>query len=395
MQLSDKEFATFKTHQYCDNPQCRHYGQVGGLNLQIKTRKNGQIYCNSCESPPFSVRRGTMFFGLRTPMDKIISVLGLLASGIGVNAVCREQDVTADSLRAWIVLAANQVTAFTLYMQQNMHLEQVQIDEFWSFIKKKKENLTELEIFEATQDPEKAENQGDMWTFAAVLPESGFIHTVHSSERTVEEATLFIGEIKDKSDGLAPFFQSDSWFYMTALINNYSTYQSVPYKGIGRPPHPIQVVDPHLRYAQVHKERNSKGKIEKVSTRIVLGEIDHIFETFEQSDRSKTVNTDFVESRNGNFRKDNARLIRKTLCHSKKAIYHKAHISFLTQVYNYTRPIDNLKILTNPDAKRFEPKFTHRTPAMVEKIVDKILSLKELLSIRPQIVKNNIVISSA
>ena len=79
-----------------------------------------------------------MFYGLRTPMDKIVSVLGLLASGIGVNAVCREQSVTADSLRAWILLAALQVDNFTLYMQQNMHLEQVQIDEFWSFIRKKK-----------------------------------------------------------------------------------------------------------------------------------------------------------------------------------------------------------------------------------------------------------------
>ena len=72
-------------------------------------------------------------------MDKIINVLGLLARGVGVNAMCREQDVTADSLRSWIVLAANQVTAFTEYMQQNRHLEQVQIDEFWSFIRKKRE----------------------------------------------------------------------------------------------------------------------------------------------------------------------------------------------------------------------------------------------------------------
>jgi hypothetical protein len=138
MNISEEEFKLFKKHQYCDNPTCRHYGEVGGLNLQIKTRKNGQIYCNGCESAPFSVRRGTMFFGLRTPIDKIISVLGLLASGIGVNSVCREQDVTADSLRKWVVFAANHVEAFTLYMQQNMHLEQIQIDEFWSFIRKKK-----------------------------------------------------------------------------------------------------------------------------------------------------------------------------------------------------------------------------------------------------------------
>lgn len=248
----------------------------------------------------------------------------------------------------------------------------------------KKDNLTPLELIEGILDPVKAENQGDIWTFAAVLPESGFIHTVHSSERTIEEATKFISAIKSKSDGQAPFFHSDSWFYQSALLENYSVYQNVPYKGIGRPQKPIQVVDPLLRYAQVHKQRNSKGKIEKVSTRIVLGDIEHIFATFDDAKRCKTVNTDFVESRNGNFRKDNARLIRKTLCHSKKALYHKAHIVFLAQVYNYTRTIDDLKILSNPNAKRFEPKFTHRSPAMAENIIDKVLSLKELLARRPQ-----------
>jgi hypothetical protein len=138
-QMSDKDFELLKSHQYCDNRDCTHYGQVGAGNLFINSRPHGQIYCNKCDAKPFSVRRGTMFFGLRTPMDKIINVLGLLASGVGVNAICREQDVTADSLRAWIVLASNQVTAFTEYMQHNMHLEQVQIDEFWSFIRKKRE----------------------------------------------------------------------------------------------------------------------------------------------------------------------------------------------------------------------------------------------------------------
>ena len=40
------------------------------------------------------------------------------------------------------------------------------------------------------------------------------------------------------------------------------------------------------------------------------------------------VNTDYVERRSGKYRKDNVRLIRKILCHSKKAIYHKAQIEF-------------------------------------------------------------------
>jgi hypothetical protein len=36
------------------------------------------------------------------------------------------------------VLASNHVDEFSKVMEQNMHLEQVQIDEFWSFVRKKK-----------------------------------------------------------------------------------------------------------------------------------------------------------------------------------------------------------------------------------------------------------------
>ena len=245
--------------------------------------------------------------------------------------------------------------------------------------------MTESDLLEAIIDPKKAENQGDIWTFVAVLPETSFVHTTHTAERTLEQAQIFVGAIKAQSDGQAPFFQSDSWFYDKALMDNYSVYEEPVYKGIGRPPtKPIQRVDPELRYAQVHKKRDGKGKIESITTRIVLGEIDHIIDTFDQAKRAKTVNTDYVESRNGKFRKDDARLIRKTLCHSKKADIHKAHIGFLAQVYNYTRTVDDLKILVNPDAKKFEKKFSHRTPAMAEKIIDCVLSIKELLFQRPK-----------
>jgi hypothetical protein len=123
-------------HQYCDNALCTHYGQTGQGNLKIKCLPKGRVYCNNC-MVAFQVRKGTMFFGLRTPMDKIARVLGLLSSGIGVNAVCRENDVSADSLREWLLLAARHVNEFSAYLEQDMHLDQVQIDEFWSFVRKK------------------------------------------------------------------------------------------------------------------------------------------------------------------------------------------------------------------------------------------------------------------
>lgn len=218
----------------------------------------------------------------------------------------------------------------------------------------------------------------------AVLPDSSYIHSTHHGKRTLEEARDFIHDLKERSDKSAPYFCSDCWFYEQALADNYCIYEQVPYKGRGRKPNPIQVVDPDLRYAQVHKKRDKKGRLEEVSTRIVLGDELKILELLQDAQRCKTINTVYVESRNGKFRKDDARLIRKTLCHSKKAIYHDAHIDFVAQVMNYTRPNQALKILINPNAPLFERKYQHRTPAMAQGLIDKQLTVKELLSMRPK-----------
>jgi transposase-like protein len=134
--LSKEEFELLKTSQYCDNPSCDCYKKVGIANIRINSRAKGQIYCNRCNNR-WVVTKGTMFFDLRTPIDKVIKVLQCLVRGMGLNNTCRQENVTADSVLAWIIKASKHSNEFTQYLQQEMHLEQIQIDEFWSFIRKK------------------------------------------------------------------------------------------------------------------------------------------------------------------------------------------------------------------------------------------------------------------
>lgn len=222
----------------------------------------------------------------------------------------------------------------------------------------------------------------------AVLPDTSFVHTIHHSKRTVEQAEVFLGKIKQKSDGLAPLFLSDAWFYEQALYNTYCHLEPRPYCGRGRPPHPIKIVDEQLKYAQVYKKRDSKGKLKSTTTRAIKGTEAEILAIIRKSGRSKTINTSFVESRNGKYRKDDARLNRKTTCHSKKPKYHDAHADFLTAVFNYCRQNEALKEPTNPDAALFEKKYLRKSPAMAEGLTDKILTVKELLFYR--VPKNSI-----
>lgn len=138
--LSKTEFNLLKKSQYCDNESCECYNKPEADNIRTNSRSKGQVYCNRCGNR-WVLTKGTMFFDLRTPIDKVLQVLLCLSRGMGLNNTCRQEKVTADSALEWIKKAANHCNEFTLYMQQEMHLEQIQIDEFWSFIRKKRKIL--------------------------------------------------------------------------------------------------------------------------------------------------------------------------------------------------------------------------------------------------------------
>jgi hypothetical protein len=95
---------------------------------------------------------------------------------------------------------------------------------------------------------------------------------------------------------VAPLFLSDAWVYSNPLFDTYSHYEPVLYSGRGRPCKPIRVVAEELKYAQVYKKRDSKGRIEKIETRIIKGTEQEILDIIAATSRGATkVNTSFVE----------------------------------------------------------------------------------------------------
>ena len=140
MKLNTSEFEQFKLHQFCDNPDCSMFQKTNAGNIKIHSRKQGQVYCNVCKGPPFVVTKGTIFYWLKKPLELVVSTLMLLARGMGLNNTCRQQGVTADSVLLWIKKAGDHSEEFTEFMVQQMELDQVQIDEFWSFIQKKRKS---------------------------------------------------------------------------------------------------------------------------------------------------------------------------------------------------------------------------------------------------------------
>ena len=189
------------------------------------------------------------------------------------------------------------------------------------------------------------------------MPRSGLIHTVHHGKRNQEEADGFIQKIKANSNGEAPLFLSDGWSSYEAILKKYyGTWEPVPYAGRGRPGLPIQILDEDLKYAQIIKHKE-KGKLVDLETRVILGEEKDILDLIQLERRGKTINTSYVESRNGNYRKDNKRLTRKSQCHSKRTDIHDAQIDWITAVYNFIDECVAFRECINPDAKRFQTKY--------------------------------------
>jgi hypothetical protein len=131
------DFSKYKVQQFCDNLDCPAYGKIGANNIRTHSRLHHQVYCNVCKQI-WVITKNTFFYNLKAPAPLILEVLKLLSEGMGLRAACRTKGVTPDAARAWVLKAAAHVTEVTVYLEREMHLTQCQIDEFWSYIFKKK-----------------------------------------------------------------------------------------------------------------------------------------------------------------------------------------------------------------------------------------------------------------
>jgi len=128
----------YRVLQYCENTVCQYHNQIGSGNICILSRKNNQVYCNGCKDR-WVLTKGTFFYDLRDDFSLIIKILKDLSEGKGRRAIQRTDGISLITQRNWIVKAAQHLSLISDYLEQDLHLERVQIDEFWSFILKKRE----------------------------------------------------------------------------------------------------------------------------------------------------------------------------------------------------------------------------------------------------------------
>jgi len=121
---------------FCWNEKCPDYGKVdhGNIRRYGKTKKGIQRYqCKSCKAT-FTETKGTIFYGCRTPQEKIFVCFAMLAEGNSLASIRRVTGFKDDTVLAWSRKTANHMEEIEELLLANYQLSCVQLDALWTFV---------------------------------------------------------------------------------------------------------------------------------------------------------------------------------------------------------------------------------------------------------------------
>ena len=365
----------------CPNLGCEYYGKpfkIGRLVRNGSSRGEPQARCQACGSS-VTLNYGTAYYGLGSDAVEFEIARRALAEGNSLRATARIVEADKDQIGAWLDRAARQCRAVMLFLWRDLPATECQLDELWSFIHTKQENLPGAKDY--------VETYGDAWVGLAFAPVWrlvwGFVigkHDQTSADRLLEQVAWV-------TDDTVPFFTSDQWpAYTQALLKVYGEWHCPARRGT-RGPHPKPRRRPRadLRYAQVIKHRTG-GWITAVYTDVVFGDRAAVTARLAQSPVSQRINTSFVERDNLTQRQQNRRLTRRTNGFSKDLTWFEKQLWLSLAYYHLVLPHASLRTPSSV------PEPTHGTgslrrwrpvtPAMAAGITDHVWTTRELLSYR-------------
>jgi len=366
---------------YCPNRCCRYYGKPFAQGLLVKNGTGHgypQALCKACRSS-VSLRYGTAYLGIEA--DPVIFETGIraLAEGNSLRATARIVQIDKDTACDWLARAGQHCRLVILYFWHHLHVTECQLDELWSFVHTKEDNLSLTEVY--------CDTYGDAWVWLAFAPVWRLVLAFVVGKRTQENANLLLERVVHVTDDHIPFFTSDQLpEYRTALLHTYGKWDQPQRQGTrGRYPYPRRVPAPDLLYAQVVKER-AQGRVVDVRSKVIFGDPQAIAAQLATSPVSKTINTSFVERDNLTQRQENRRLTRRTNGFSKEITGLEAQLWLSLAYYHFVLPHQGLRQelpQLEPTRGRGSPRrWRPITPAMAAGITDHVWTTAELLSYR-------------
>ena len=124
----------------CQNQSCGDYGKLGLRNVirYGKQKNKTQRYkCMTC-STTFARTHGTPFFHKHLKKKEIINICKMLAEKTPFRGIARQTGHHLDTIRGIASAVAKHCKKFNNYFIKELKLTPIEVDEMWSFVKKKK-----------------------------------------------------------------------------------------------------------------------------------------------------------------------------------------------------------------------------------------------------------------
>jgi transposase-like protein/IS1 family transposase len=278
--------------------ECKRFGYFGPQRIQRYRCKQ----CGKC----FSDLPVRPLDTLRTPLDKAVQIVAMLAEGVGIRATARLAGVHRDTVLAILEVIGEKCARLLDEKVRDVQVESVQADELFAFVYCKQYN-------NLSGDPER----GEQYTFLAIDRRSKLILSYHVGKRDADHTDIFVADLRKRIKGRAQVTTDGMQSYLGAITDTFGG--DVDF---------AQQIKTYLNYpttVQDHRRYSSFG-VKSVRTLVHIGE----------PERNK-ISTSHVERTNLSVRLFTRRFTRLTLGYSKTLANLKHAVALFVAHFNFCR----------------------------------------------------------
>ena len=125
----------------------------------------------------------------RISIDRQSQIISALFEGNSIRSTERMTSTHRDTIMRLLVRIGQGCESILDSHLQHLNCQRIQVDEIWTFVKKKQRHMTVID------NPQKT---GDMWTFMAIDADTKLMPTYRVGKRDLHTATLFMKTLSNR-----------------------------------------------------------------------------------------------------------------------------------------------------------------------------------------------------